>query len=262
MGWALAAGAPRSAAALQPLLGRAAGHRVSRLWARAVAHELDIDLQISGTDHVDPAQQYLVMPLHESFMDVAALLHLPLDLRFAVREELLSLPHIGSYIGATHQIVVPETSTVGSYRSMYSDTAAAIAEGDSVVVFPQGSMLGVEVAFKAGVARLARRFGLPVLPIVLSGTHRIWEYPFTQTVRLGQRVAMSVLPPIEPSLVSPQTIRATERQMKEHAVERIDAAVRRFVPERDGWWDGYDFGIDSDFTDLSSRLAARRTVRP
>jgi 1-acyl-sn-glycerol-3-phosphate acyltransferase len=210
-----------------------------------------MDLAIAGKEHIDPSRQYLVMPLHESFVDIPTLLHLPLDLRFTVREELLSMPNIGPYMAATRQILVPDSPSVGGYKMLYTNIATAVAGGDSIVVFPQGSVLGVEIAFNSGVTRIAQRFGLPVLPVVISGTHRVWEYPFTQTVRFGQRVAMTVLSPIDPVDVSPGSIRSVEREMKSLAVSETDAPVRRFIPQRDGWWENYSFEIDEDFAGFS-----------
>jgi 1-acyl-sn-glycerol-3-phosphate acyltransferase len=191
-------------------------------------------------------------------MDIPTLLHLPLDLRFTLREELLSMPNVGPYIAETEQIVVSSTRSVRGYRTLYSDIADAVNKGDSIVVFPQGSVLGVEVAFKPGVALIAKRFGLAVLPVVISGTHRVWEYPFTQKVRFGQRVAMTVLPPIEPTDTSIERIRQAETDMKSFALRDSEAPTRRFVPERDGWWDDYDFDIDTRFADLESQVARHR----
>jgi 1-acyl-sn-glycerol-3-phosphate acyltransferase len=256
--WALASASLKAATAVHPLLTCSASHRLARTWARGVTRTLDIDLALTGTEQIDTSRQYLVMPLHEGFMDVPTLLHLPLDLRFTVREELLSMPNVGSYIAATEQILVPSAPSVASYRELYADISDAVSEGDSVVVFPQGSVLGVEVAFKPGVARIAERFDLPVLPVVISGTHRVWEYPFTQTVRFGQQVAMTVLPPIEPADVSMARIRQAETDMKSLALVATGAPVRRFAPDRDGWWDDYDFDIDIRFADLESRVAHHR----
>jgi 1-acyl-sn-glycerol-3-phosphate acyltransferase len=256
--WTLASASLKAATALNPLLTCSASHRLARTWARSVTRTLDIDLVITGIEGIETSRQYLVMPLHEGFMDIPTLLHLPLDLRFTVREELLSIPNVGPYIAETEQIVVPSIRSVRGYRTLYSDIAGAVSKGDSVVVFPQGSVLGVEVAFKPGVARIAERFGLPVLPVVISGTHRVWEYPFTQKVRFGQRVAMTVLPLIEPTDASIERIRQAETDMKSFALRDSEAPARRFVPERDGWWDDYDFDIDTRFADLESQVARHR----
>ena len=260
--WTLASASLKVATAVHPFLTCSASHRLARAWARGVTRTLDIDLTITGVEDIDTSRQYLVMPLHEGFIDIPMLLHLPLDLRFTVREELLSMPKVGPYIAATEQILVPGTPSVGGYRELYADISGAMNEGDSIVVFPQGSVLGIEVAFKPGVARIAERFGLPVLPVVITGTHRVWEYPFTQRVRFGQSVAMTVLPPIEPAALSFERLKQVETEMKSLALHNTEAPARRFVPERDGWWDDYDFDIDTRFTDLESQVASHRLVRP
>jgi 1-acyl-sn-glycerol-3-phosphate acyltransferase len=259
--WALASASLKVATALHPLLTRSGSHRLARTWARSVTRTLDIDLAITDIEDIDTSRQYLVMPLHEGFMDIPTLLHLPLDLRFTVREELLSMPSVGPYIAETEQILVPDIPSVRGYRDLYADIAVAVDKGDSIVVFPQGSVLGVEIAFKPGVARIAERFDLPVLPVVISGTHRVWEYPFTQTVRFRQRVAMTVLPPIEREDVAIGRIRQAEIEMKSLALLEPGAPARRFVPERDGWWDDYDFDVDARFADLESRFARHRLAR-
>ena len=52
--------------------------------------------------------------------------------------------------------------------------------------------------------------------------------------------------------------RSIEQQMKEVALQAGMAPVRRFVPERDGWWDGYAFEIDPDYPDLAEAIETRR----
>ena len=49
--------------------------------------------------------------------------------------------------------------------------------------------------------------------------------------------------------------------MKDLALQDGMAPVRRFVPERDGWWDGYAFEIDPDFPELAAAIEARRSGR-
>jgi 1-acyl-sn-glycerol-3-phosphate acyltransferase len=228
------------------------------MWAKSLAGALRMSVRQIGVGHIDPAEQYLVMPLHESFVDVPTLLHLPLDLRFTVRDELFDLPHIGRYLTATKQIAVAEAPSIGDLRLLYSGIAEAIAQGDSVVVFPQGSILGIEVAFLPGVVRLSQRFGLPVLPIAISGTHCVWEYPYAQTVRFDRTVALQVLAPISCADVSDESIRTAERAMKQIAMEHTEAPTRRFRPERDGWWDDYRYNIDEDFPELALRVQEHR----
>ncbi len=258
--WLLVTAAPRLMSHLSRVVGPAMTRRLERRWADAITRLLRVDVDISGLGNVDPAAQYLVMPLHEGFGDIPALLRLPLDLRFTVRDELLDLPGIGRYLATTGQIPVVESPSRADLRALYADVERALAAGDSVVLFPQGSILGIEIAFRQGIFRLAKRFGIPVLPVVIAGTHRVWEHPYAPTVRLDQAVSMDVLAPIPPTQLSAERIRQTERTMKSQALVNPDTPARRFDPERDGWWDDYRYEIDPDFTELHERVARHRSA--
>jgi len=231
-------------------------HGLERGFGRIAQRLAAIHLDIDGTDHVDPAERYVVVPLHEGLADALVLLRLPLGLRFAARDELFGWPGIGRYLRATQHPLADTTGSVASVRRFHREAGRVFDEGDSLVVFAQGSILGVEVAFQAGALRIARHFGRPLLPVVLTGSHRVWEHPYTATLRFGEQVSMRVLEPIAPSELDASTFRELERKMKSMALE--SGSARRFVPERDGWWDGYPFEIDPDFADLRDRVAEHR----
>lgn len=233
-------------------------HAAERGWARAAAALLRLQLDIEGVGNIDGGERYVVVALHEGFADAIALLHLGLPMRFLVRDELFDWPALGRYLGATHQIKVDEPLTDGSVRAMYRQVEAAFAGGDSLVVFAQGSILGVEVAFQRGAFRLARSLGRPVLPVVISGSHLVWEHPYGTTVRLDQRISVRVLPPVAPDRLDEATTRGLERTMKSIALDVSTAPARHFDPEADGWWDGYRYEIDPDYPELAERLARHR----
>ena len=256
----LVSGALTTGVAIARFAPRTTMRGLERRWARAVVRAGRITLDVDGVTAIDRTRQYIVMPLHESFVDIPVLLHLPLPLRFTVRDELLTLPRIGAYLAATNQIAVPEVPDRSDLRTIAAGVEASVAAGESVVVFPQGSILGIETAFASGARWLARMTGLPVLPVVITGTHQVWEYPFSQTVRYDQSVTLHVLDPVPPEHLSRPTMRQLEREMKAVALAAANP-VRRFVPARDGWWDGYRFAIDPDFAKLHAAFAARRSVR-
>lgn len=237
-------------------------HSMERKWARAVSRLLRVRLDIEGVDHINPRDRYVVASLHEGLVDAIALIQLGLPLRFLVREELFEWPALGRYLRATGQIRVDENPSRSSLRALYGEVEAAAADGDSLAVFVQGSILGVEVAFRAGAFRIARRLGLPVLPVVITGSHRVWEHPFSPTVRLDQEISVRVLAPVESGQFDTRTVRDLERRMKRLALEPSTAPARRFEPDRDGWWDNYRYEIDPDYEDLARRFASRRAARP
>ena len=91
---------PLVAACLGFLQARGAMHGVERWWARGVVRHLGIQLEIAGLEHIAPDTSYVIAPLHEGFADVLALLHLPLHLRFAARDELFAWRFLGRYLCA------------------------------------------------------------------------------------------------------------------------------------------------------------------
>ena len=234
-------------------------HTLERRFARIAERLADIRIDIEGMDLVDRSRQYVVVPLHEGLADGLAVLRLPLDLRFAARDELFAWPGLGPYFRAARHPLVETTPTLGAIRRLYRQIEGVFDDGNSLVVFAQGSVLGVEVAFQSGALHIARRFGHPILPVVLTGSHRVWEHPYSPTVRLGQRISMRILPPIPPERLDPSSFRELEREMKRIALGPDVAPPRRFIPERDGWWDGYRFEIDPDYPFLRDAIADHRS---
>jgi len=234
-------------------------HRLERGWARSVLRALKVEVTQDGASTLDIEQQYLIVGLHEGFIDIPVMLTLPLDLVFTVREELSKDTAIGRYVRASDQILVPDTRGLSDLRAMYESLESAAAIGRSIVVYPQGSVLGIEVAFAKGVAHLIRRLGLPVLPVVISGTHEVWEYPFSQTARLDQTVSMTVCEAIPAAEFDMARWSSLERGMKSIA-RAADVAPKHFVPIRDGYWLNYEYELDDTNPALVEDVSVRRTV--
>ena len=233
-------------------------HFVIQRWSAMVRTALKLRVTWSGYEAIDRDRQYVVLALHESFVDVPLLAALPLDLRFTAREELFASEDFGALLRSSHHVPVPETRSASPIRLLVARVRAAVADGDSIVVFPQGSLLGVEVAFQPGAWRLAQMLALPVLPVAIAGTHQVWGHPFDNEVHVARNVCVTVLPPIEPSDWTADRARATERLLKKRAIE--SGLARRFDPLRDGWWDEYAFEIDPDFDGLRRQVEAHRVL--
>jgi len=162
----------------------------------------------------------------------------------------------------TGQLFVSPERGAWSYRQMRREVGPILDGGESVVIFPQGGILGIEIDFLGGPFALARALGRPILPVVLTGSHRVWEHPYTPRLRYGQPISLRVLPPIPAHVVARRPVdelrRAVMHQLKQAALSGTVAPPRRFVPARDGYWDGYAYTIDPAFPSLASDIARRR----
>lgn len=253
-----------------PPLGRLAGclgrrellHVLQRWWAGSLRRYLRVNLDLAGLEHLDQHESYVITPLHEGFADTLALLHLPLKLRFVVRNELVTWRLLGPYLRDTGQVVIcPERGMTG-YRQLLRAARAVFASGESLVIFPQGTILGIETQFREGAFALARALQRPILPVVLTGSHRVWEYPYTPRLRYGQRVSLRVLPPIPAERCRACSVGDlrddVQQRIKDLALSGNLAPPRRFIPARDGYWDGYAYQIDPRFAELAADVARHR----
>lgn len=258
--WVLAAPLPAR------LLSRLGAHRTSasyqRWWARRLVRTIGMRLELSGLEHADEGQAYVVTPLHEGLADALVLLHLPLPLRFVLRDEFIDWRPLGGYLHDTGQIAIRPENGMHAYRSTVREAGAAVERGESVVICPQGTILGIETDFQPGAFAIARTLGRPVLPVVLTGTHRVWEFPFSPRLRRGVRASMRVLPPITVEEVRAMDLddlrREVQHRIKSAATDSTMASPRHYVPARDGYWDDYTFDIDPAFPELAADLATHR----
>lgn len=251
------------------LLWRVGAHRASsriqQWWARGVARTIDMRVDWQGLDRIDPGEAYIVTPLHEGLADALALLQLPLRLRFVLRDEFEDWPLVGGYLRDTEQVTIrPETGT-RAYRHLIHEAHQVFSRGESLVICPQGTILGIEADFHPGAFAVARALGRPILPVALTGTHRVWEFPFSPRLRRGERASVLVLPPIPACEIREREVEKirldVQRRLKAAALDGTMVPPRRFIPARDGYWDGFAYEVDSDFPALAADIAAHRKAR-
>ncbi len=246
-------------AATRPTASVASRADAQRVAASSLMQHLGVQLQIAGLHHARRGP-FVIVALHEGVLDALCLALLPVPLRCVVRDEIFGWPEFGPAIAALAHLPIDPERGAASYRRLLREARLCVARGESIAMFPQGTLLGIETAFRSGAFHLAQALRVPILPVMLSGTHRVWEYPFTPRLRYAQRVAMAVLPPMSSSAGTPETLRAAaQHALKRAALQQRWAAPRRFDPPRDGWWDGYSFEIDPEFAELRAQHDAHRT---
>ena len=234
-----------------------------RWWVGRMRHYLGVQLNIEGLELIDPRQTYLIVPLHEGFADLLALPEIPLKMRYVARDELFQeWKLLGPFLRDTGQIEVWPKAGVKSYRQLLRQAGSVFAAGESLVIFPQGTILGIESDFSAGAFALARYFKQPILPVVLTGSHRVWEFPYSPLLRYNQRMNLRVLPPlsVEEVLATPaeELHQKVQQQLKSVALSGGVVSPRHFVPARDGYWDGYVYRIDPNFPELAADIQQHR----
>jgi 1-acyl-sn-glycerol-3-phosphate acyltransferase len=217
IGWVLAGGPPA---------------RVHRLYvgvARACLLVGGTRLLVHGAERILPGQAYVVVPNHDSGWDPLCLLvALPqLVIRFVVKQQFMRIPVLGHALRLSGNIRVLRTDTAGDVariRLGMDRRDPAI----SILFFAEGtrSRDGALHPFKAGAFATAIGYGLPILPIGLSGTRHIWERSVvrlrrgTVTVEVGEPIPVEGLRLADRNLLRERTFAAVA-QLRAQARERL-----------------------------------------
>lgn len=124
-----------------------------------------------GPVPADPRRPYVVVSNHESFTDILLISHLPWEMKWLSKIEILRIPVLGWCMRLAGDI--PILRGRGSSARDAMARAREVLKGRvSVMIFPEGtrSRTAEMGAFKDGAFRLAIEAGVPVLPLVVTGT--------------------------------------------------------------------------------------------
>ncbi|MEX2206924.1 MAG: lysophospholipid acyltransferase family protein [Myxococcota bacterium] len=174
---------------LHALLGATphAAHRYYRGFARTCLVVGGTDVERNGLEKLVPGQAYVVVSNHESNWDPPTIIaSLPdLVIRFVLKTELLAVPVFGPALRRTGNIAVERTRT-GADVKRIQEGMSERSRDVSILFFAEGnrSRDGSYRPFKMGAFATALDFKLPILPIAVAGTFRIWR-PETIWVRKG-----------------------------------------------------------------------------
>lgn len=122
---------------------------------------------------VDPGQAYIMVSNHESMVDIFALFRTFLHFKWVSKAENFRFPFVGWNMRLNRYIELKRGS-MRSNADMMRDCEKALRLGSSVFIFPEGtrSRNGVMGSFKRGAFELAKRTGLPILPMAIDGSSR------------------------------------------------------------------------------------------
>ncbi|GJD45101.1 hypothetical protein AFCDBAGC_2970 [Methylobacterium cerastii] len=183
----------------------------TRLWARGILFGLRT---ICGLRYVEegreriPNEPCLIVANHQSAWETLAFLILVPDVAIIAKRELVAIPVVGWFLRRSPMIIIDRANGTQALRTMIDESRAAVADGRSVLIFPEGTRgtIAEKLQFKRGVELLYGRLGLPVLPVAVnSGLY----WPTGSSTRAGT-VTVSYLAPLAPGLSAAEFMRGTE----------------------------------------------------
>lgn len=145
--------------------------------------------------------------------------------RFMAKKEVFDAKGVGTLMRGMKHIPVDRAAGAAAYQ----EAVEALRTGELVGVFPEATISrSFELKeFKTGAVRMAQEAGVPILPTVMWGAHRMWTKDHPK--RLGRTklpITLSVGAPIQVTQADDPALRTAE----------LKAVMKRMLDEaKDGY---------------------------
>jgi 1-acyl-sn-glycerol-3-phosphate acyltransferase len=126
---------------------------------------------VDGREKIDQNQAYVIVPNHQSMLDIVFFNMLHHRLRWVSKIEVFKIPIVGWEMRMVKYIELVRGNKA-SVVKMMEKCVESLREGISVVIFPEGtrSLTGAIGKFKPGAFQIAVKTDKPLLPVLIDGT--------------------------------------------------------------------------------------------
>ncbi|HET9141680.1 lysophospholipid acyltransferase family protein [Actinophytocola sp.] len=137
---------------------------------------LDLKLEVRGGEHVPASGGAVLACTHVSYLDFifCGLAALPAGrrTRFMAKQQIFANPVAGPLMRGMRHIPVDRSAGAASYQQ----AVAALRAGEVVGLFPEATISRSFTVkpIKSGAVRMAAEAGVPVLPVTVWGSQRLW----------------------------------------------------------------------------------------
>lgn len=170
--------------------------------------------RVSGVMPANPRNPYVVVSNHESFADILLISHLPWEMKWLSKVEILRIPVLGWDMWLAGDVPVERGTGRSAVKAMRR-CREILAQRVSVIIFPEGtrSATGEMQPFKNGAFKLAIDAGVPILPLAVHGAR-------TALPKHGWRVGRSdaevrVLQPVETAGLTGADVESLKARVRE-----------------------------------------------
>lgn len=207
---------------------RVALHRFTSWWACLyLAVMPGWRVETRGRRKIDPGKAYVVIANHQSQLDILVVFRLIFHFKFVSKKEVFRIPIVGWNMRLNRYIEI-DRGNRESARRMFADCETHLAEGSSVLFFPEGTRSTTDELrpFKHGAFRLAHSMEAPLLPVAISGTREALP-KHGRDFGGRHRIVVEVLDEIPYATFADLTIDETAveaRRVLQEAVHRLEAS--------------------------------------
>lgn len=154
-------------------------------------------LKVNGIENMKSDIAYVIMPNHQSMLDIPIICTLNRNLLWVSKKEILYVPIVNFVLMMRGDIII-KRGTVGDAKKMLKKCRATLKKGISVTICPEGtrSKDGKIHSFKEGAFVAAKLGNSDILPIVLDGPYDITNNKGKFGLMFPATITINILEPI------------------------------------------------------------------
>ena len=199
---------------------------------------LDLRIDIAGAAHIPRRGGAVIACTHVSFLDFVFCGLAGVDVgrktRFMAKQQVFAHPVGGPLMRGMRHIPVDRTAGSASYRH----AVTALRAGEVVGVFPEATISRSFTVrdLKSGAVRMAAEAGVPLIPMAVWGTQRLWTKGRRPELQRRLPVLVRAGEPLHP--VAGDDPAEQTAVLRERMSGLLDQALRAYpVPEgASPWW--------------------------
>jgi 1-acyl-sn-glycerol-3-phosphate acyltransferase len=175
------------------------------MWSKGIIWISRVKVLTEGFEHFGSDKPFIIVSNHQSAFDIFVLMsYLPINFKWLLKKELLSIPLFGRALTASQYIMVDRKNARTAIKSM-KKAEETLHKGIAVTVFPEGtrSVNGTIGEFKRGAFVLASKVKAPIIPVSLTGTGDVMKKRGF-IVNSHAVITIKTHPPIDISSLTPQ----------------------------------------------------------
>ena len=187
-----------------------------RAWAKGVLAATGVRVRIHNIERSGDGNPHIFLANHVSWYDIPALGSFLPRAKFVAKAELFKMPVLGGAMRAVGMVPIERQNRKAAFGA-YDEAARRIREGNSVIVFPEGTR-GYDYPlrpFKKGPFVLAIDAGAPIVPVLIHGAREV--------IRKG---SMMVHPGrIDVHLLEPVSVEGFSYDDRDELAEQVRARI-------------------------------------
>ena len=196
-------------------------HECSRYICKCLFDLPRLKRTIDGVENIEKDKSYVMVMNHNSGVDIFAAYKIPLNFRWVSKREVFRVPFMGPLLTIHGDIPIERGNPSEALAKVLSLGKLWLGRGASVAIFPEGtrSKTGEINRFKMGAFNLAKEANVEILPIVMTGTNKMFRKGWLMNWR--NRVAIRVMKPIPVEEVAATDVKDMAQRVRESMIDEL-----------------------------------------